>query len=61
MTMTEKLLSQKDCWYHDFQSRLMPGVQKEKIIGVRVPKIRKIAKEASYEEQILEEIKKREL
>lgn len=41
----EKLFSLQDLGYKDFHSKLMPTVNKEKIIGVRVPELRKLAKE----------------
>ncbi|MBR3952389.1 MAG: DNA alkylation repair protein [Oscillospiraceae bacterium] len=39
------LFSMKDEKYRDFQSRLMPTVPKEKIIGIRTPALRKFAKD----------------
>ncbi len=39
------LFSCADLQYRDFQSKLMPTVDKEKIIGVRTPFLRKYAKE----------------
>ncbi|MBQ7875367.1 MAG: DNA alkylation repair protein [Oscillospiraceae bacterium] len=39
------LFSMSDEKYRDFQSKLMPTVPKEKIIGVRTPELRKFAKE----------------
>lgn len=41
----KKLFELKDKKYAEFQSRLTPGVDSELIIGVRVPYIRKLAKE----------------
>ena len=41
----EKLFLLQDLKYRDFHSKLMPTVCKEKIIGVRVPQLRKLAKE----------------
>lgn len=43
--MTEKLFSIADEKYRDFQSALIPTVPKEKVIGVRVPLLRKFAGE----------------
>ena len=40
-----RLFELQDLAYRDFHSRLMPTVPKEKIIGVRVPELRKFAKE----------------
>ena len=42
-----ELLSLADEKYKDFQSRLMPTVPKEKIIGIRTPVLRKLAKDFS--------------
>ena len=41
----EKLFQLQDLGYRDFHSKLMPTVCKDKIIGVRVPQLRKLAKE----------------
>lgn len=45
MTVKEKLFELRDCEYRDFHARLMPTVDKEKIIGVRTPVLRKFAKD----------------
>lgn len=44
-TVQEKLFQLQDLAYRDFHAKLMPTVCKEKIIGVRVPQLRKLAKE----------------
>ncbi len=44
MNITEKLFELQDKEYREFQSKLVPSIDKEKIIGIRVPEIRKIAK-----------------
>ncbi|MBP3581529.1 MAG: DNA alkylation repair protein [Clostridia bacterium] len=41
----ENLFQLQDLGYRDFHSKLMPTVCKDKIIGVRVPVLRKLAKE----------------
>ena len=41
----ERLFELQDLQYRDFHSALMPTVSKDKIIGVRVPLLRKLAKE----------------
>ena len=41
----EKLFELQDLNYKDFHSKLMPTICKDKIIGVRVPQLRKFAKE----------------
>ena len=43
--------------YRDFQSKLMPTVPKEKIIGIRTPLLRKLAKEFSETPQAEEFLK----
>lgn len=40
-----RLFELQDLTYRDFHSKLMPTVPKEKIIGVRVPQLRRFAKE----------------
>ena len=44
-TVEATLFSLKDEKYRDFHSALMPTVNKQKIIGVKTPKIRQLAKE----------------
>ncbi len=45
MTEIQKILFEmQDTAYRDFHSRLMPETDKEKIIGVRTPELRKLAK-----------------
>jgi len=41
------LFELQDLKYRDFHSKLMPAVNKERVIGVRVPELRKYAKELS--------------
>jgi len=48
MTHTElvkRLLAEQDLKYRDFHASLLPNIDKKTIIGVRVPTMRKIAKE----------------
>lgn len=45
MQITDKLFKLQDLGYRDFHSRLMPNVEKNLIIGVRMPALRKLAKE----------------
>ena len=40
-----RLFENQDLEYRDFHSKLMPTVNKNRIIGVRTPVLRKIAKE----------------
>ena len=46
------LFENQDLKYRDFHSALVPSVEKEKLIGVRVPIMRKLAKEFSKREDI---------
>ena len=41
----ERLFALSDPAYGDFQSRLMPGIDRSRIIGVRTPELRRLAKE----------------
>ena len=56
MTAAEEKV-QKNLWdlqdlgYREFHSKLMPTVDKEKIIGVRTPLLRKFAKELGRTEE----------
>lgn len=45
MTVYERLAACGDEQYRDFQSKLVPNIPKEKILGVRPPDMRRIAKE----------------
>ena len=45
MSVYERLISYKDEKYREFQSKLVPNIDKETIIGVKTPEMRKIAKE----------------
>ncbi len=45
MNVTERLFELQDKAYADFHSGLVPNVPREKIIGVRVPDARRLAKE----------------
>lgn len=49
---TEKLFVYKDKEYGDFQVKLTPGIERENIIGVRVPYIRKLAKELAKDKDL---------
>ena len=48
----ERLFSEQDLEYKQFQLKLMPGVKEEKVIGVRTPILRKLAKEYVKHEDI---------
>lgn len=45
MTLYDKLIEEKDDKYKEFQTRLVPNIPSETIIGVRTPQLRKLAKE----------------
>lgn len=45
MEIRERLWKYQDDEYGDFQCRLTPGLKREAFIGVRVPDVRKLAKE----------------
>ena len=45
MSVYERLLFYQDEKYRDFQSRIVPNIAKETIIGVRTPQMREIVKE----------------
>lgn len=46
----DKLIELEDKEYADFQSKLVPNISRERIIGVRIPEARKLAKEIREEE-----------
>ena len=47
----EKLFEYQDLGYREFNSKLIPNIDKETMIGVRIPDIRKIEKSLSTEEK----------
>ena len=49
--ITDRLFEMQDTGYRDFQRRLMPDIPKEKVIGVRTPSLRKLAKELAGTEE----------
>ena len=44
-SIQEHLLSIQDIPYRDFHAKLMPTIEKDRIIGIRVPVLRAYAKE----------------
>lgn len=59
MNQIQKLLfEQQDQTYQAFQSKLIPGIAPETVIGVRTPILRKMAKEfeASQRDEFLSEL-----
>ena len=51
MSIQERLFELRDDKYGDFQLKLIPGMERDKIIGVRVPMVRKLAKEYAGTEE----------
>lgn len=47
----EKLFEYQDLGYREFNSKLIPNIDKETMIGVRIPDIRKIEKSLGIEEK----------
>lgn len=43
--VTARLFELQDIKYRDFNAKLIPNIEKEKVIGVRAPEIKKLAKE----------------
>jgi len=56
--IVNKLFNTQDLKYKDFTSKLIPNIDKEKIIGVRIPEIRKLAKELKDTKYIDDFLKK---
>ena len=48
----ERLFALQDIKYRDFQSKLIPQIESEAVIGVRTPELRKLAKELYQKEDI---------
>ena len=51
MSVYERLISVQDKDYKEFQSKLVPNIDRNTIIGVRTPDMRKIAKEINGTEE----------
>ncbi len=51
MNITEKLFALRDTGYAAFQAKLVPTVEPERIIGVRTPALRQLAKEICQTEE----------
>lgn len=47
----DKLFKYQDITYREFNSKLIPNIDKKTMIGVRIPDIRKIEKSLSVEEK----------
>lgn len=48
----EQLFALQDLKYRDFHSKLMPNISKENVIGIRVPVLRKFAKNFAKDPQL---------
>ena len=53
--LQKELFALQDKEYRDFTAKLIPNVGKEKIIGIRVPILRKFAKEFYKDKSVVEE------
>ena len=49
--LQQQLFALQDTGYRDFHSRLMPNIDKERIIGIRTPVLRKFARDFSKTEE----------
>lgn len=54
MILQDKLFTMQDKQYAAFQANLIPGVSKDSFIGIRVPELRKFAKEYAKEKEAVE-------
>lgn len=45
ISIKDELLAMSDREYRDFSSKLMPSVEKDRVIGIRIPKLRQYAKQ----------------
>jgi len=52
MKIQEKLFLMQDTKYRDFNAKLIPNIDKEKMIGIRTPELRKFAKELAKSEEV---------
>jgi len=52
MTVYEMLLEYKDEGYKEFHKKLIPNVDESRLIGVRTPQMRQIAKEAAKDSEV---------
>ena len=50
----QNLFAMQDLTYRDFQSKLMPTVDKERVIGVRTPALRKFARDLGRDREASE-------
>lgn len=52
-SLQKQLFELQDLKYRDFHSKLLPGIDKEKIIGIRTPQLRKFAKEFAKTKEVV--------
>ncbi len=52
MTIQERLFLMQDEKYRDFNAKLIPNVNKETVIGVRTPELRKFARELAKSDEV---------
>ena len=50
MSILEQLYALQDTGYADFQSGLVPNIPRERFIGVRMPNMRRLAKQMAKED-----------
>ena len=50
--LQEELFKLQDTEYRDFNSSLIPGIEKETVIGVRTPVLRKFARNMQRAEKL---------
>ena len=53
MTIEERLFALQDTKYRQFNSSLLPGIDRERVIGVRNPQLRQLAKEIAKEKPLV--------
>ena len=53
MDITQKFMEMQDLKYRNFTSPLIPNISKENMIGVRLPNIKKLAKELYKSEEYI--------
>lgn len=58
MSVYERLMKYQDLEYRDFQSRIVPNIDKKNIIGVRTPQMREIVKDIYGTDEATKFIKK---
>lgn len=54
MDITKKLLSLREEAYGDFQAKIVPNIERERIIGIRIPVLRQLAKELKGQPEVKE-------